>query len=125
MLFKQEPEIPEGIKTKISEVPVMNDKIINHLSELYGMPIMQVRDVIHFMGSYTRKVITDGLMETVMLPGFGKFAPNIKLLQLQKKRMREIRNRKYLLTLALKGKNINFVPQDNPITYNVNKDNLG
>src|ERR1700744_659333 len=125
MLFKQEPEIPEGIKTKISEVPVMNDKIINDLSELYGIPIMQVRDVIHFMGSYTRKVITDGLMETIMLPGFGKFAPNIKLLQSQKKRIREIRNRKYLLTLALKGKNINFVPQDNPITYNVNKDNLG
>jgi hypothetical protein len=110
----QNPEkIDENMRLKVAQVPVMNEKILQDLSKLYQMPIMQVRGIIDFMGRYTAKVITDGAMETVMLPGFGKFAPNIKRLQAIKKSMRNASNRHHLLHLALKGKNANFTPPVN------------
>lgn len=114
-------KISADMRLKIGQVPIMNEKILQDLSKLHQMPIMQVRGIIDFMGRYTKGVIEEGIMETVMLPGFGKFAPNIKRLQGIKKSMNGIKNGKQLLYLALKGKNINFVPEINPTEYTILK----
>lgn len=113
----QNPEkVDENMILRITQVPIMNDKIVHDIAAMNpDLGIMRVSHIIDFMGRYTSNVVKEGLMETVMLPGFGKFAPNIKLLQSQKRRIKEIKNGKYLLTLALKGRNINFKPQINPI----------
>lgn len=114
-VIQNQDKVDKDMRLKIKDIPIMNGKVIREIAALNDMNISQVDEIITFMGKYTANIISEGVMETVMLPYFGKFAPNIKMLQSSKKRMRDIKNKKYLLTLALKGKNINFVPQINPI----------
>jgi hypothetical protein len=112
----QHPErLDQNMILSIKQVPIMNDKIIAEVAALNDRSIMEVRGIIKFMGKYISNVIQEGAMETVMLPAFGRFTPNIKALQAMVKRINGIRNGKYLLELALRGKNINFTPEINPI----------
>lgn len=114
----QSPEsIHPSMILKIKDMPNANDRIKKEVAKYYDLKEDFVNDIVNFMGRYTADIIREGNMESVMLPHFGKFAPNMKMLQAKTKRIREVRNGKYMLELALRGKNINFIPQINPINY--------
>lgn len=114
----QNPEaLHPSMILKIGDMPNANERIVQEVSKFYDLSLTHSNEIINFMGGYIYNIIRAGMMETVMLPHFGKFAPNMKMLQAKVKRIRGIRNGKYMLELALKGKNINFRPQVNPITY--------
>lgn len=102
---------------KVSDMPLANDHIIKDICRYYDLPESMVQGIVNFMGRYCLGVVREGLMETIMLAGFGKFAPNIKMLQGKTKRIRAIQNGTQLLYLAIQGKNINFIPQINPIQH--------
>lgn len=116
-VIRNEDKLDSSMRTNIKHIPVVNDKIIHDIARLNKMNIADVTEIIRFMGRYTADIIGEGMMETVMLPYFGKFTPDIKALQGMKRRIRDVRSGKFLLELALKGKNINFKPQINPIMY--------
>jgi hypothetical protein len=114
----QNPEsVDPNIITKIGDVKNCNDEVVRHVARQSDMNIGDVEDILNFVGKYTKDVVTAGVMETVMLPYFGKITPNMKVLQGKVSRIRAIQNGSYLLELAVKGKNINFVPQINPINH--------
>lgn len=114
----QSPEaLDPNMKLKIKDIPLSNHAVIRHVAKVSEMNIADVEDILSFVGQYTKDVIQADMMETVMLPYFGKITPNVKALQGKTKRIRAISNRSYLLELAIRGKNINFVPQINPINH--------
>jgi len=116
----QNPEtLDPNMKLKIGDVPRANKEVIRHVAAQCNVNIEDVDDILSFIGQYTANVVREGTMETVMLPYFGKITPNIKMLQAKTSRIRAIQNRTYLLDLALQGKNINFVPQINPIKHEI------
>ncbi len=112
----QNPEaLQPGMILKIDDMQNANDTIIADLVKFFNLPEVEIRAITNFMGSYTKGVITDGLMETVMLPYFGKFTPKINYLQRKMKNIRDARSGKLLIELAIRGRNINFRPEINPI----------
>lgn len=114
----QNPEaLDPNMKLKVSDVKQSNPEVIRFVAAQSDRTIAEIEDVLSFIGQYTADVVREGTMETVMLPYFGKITPNIKMLQAKVKRIRAINNRSYLLDLALRGKNVNFVPQINPISH--------
>lgn len=114
----QDPNsIAPGMLLKIKDMAEGNDKVIAEVAKFFDTSISKTEEIINFMGSYVRGVIEEGNMETVMLPYFGKYTPNIKLLQAKTKRIRQIQNKSFALELAIRGRNINFIPQINPINH--------
>ena len=62
-------------KLSIKDVVVCNERIIKEVSALMKMEKKQVTEIVKFMGEFIAEAIQGGKMETVMLPGFGKFKP--------------------------------------------------
>jgi hypothetical protein len=120
-VVKKVVQNPDALKPnmilKVADMPCANEHIIQDICRYYDIPRSMAQGVINFMGRYCLGVVREGMMETIMLAGFGKFAPNIKMLQGKTKRIRAIQNGTQLLYLAIQGKNINFIPQINPIQH--------
>lgn len=68
------------IRTNIKQIPVVNEKLYKDTAAIHGTSTEQVEDIIKFIGGFIHDTINRGLMESVMLPGFGKFQPKRKLL---------------------------------------------
>lgn len=100
--------------TKVTDMPNGTQKVVHEVAHFYNIPINEVEDIITHVGKYIKQVVTGGTMETVCLPYFGKFAPNMKLLQAKTRRKRTVHNFSQLLELAIKGKQSNFKVQTNP-----------
>lgn len=119
--FKKVVRNPEkldpNMKLRILQIPQCNDRVAREVATRNDRNISEVEGIMLFVGKYIGARIKEGIMESVRLPAFGIFAPNIKLLQSIVKRKRMIANKTFLFELARKGKNINFVPQINPIDY--------
>lgn len=117
--FKKVIQSPEALRPgmilKVDDMVNANDAIIADLVKFFGMPETEIKKVTNYMGQYIKGVVTDGLMETVMLPYFGKFTPKIKFLQRKMANIRDARSGKLLVELAIRGRNINFRPEINPI----------
>lgn len=64
-----------------TDLKICNKRIIAHTAKMNKTTELQVADVLSFIGRYTRGVIMEGIMETVMLPYFGKFKPKVKELK--------------------------------------------
>lgn len=103
-----------GMITKVTDIPNATDKIITETAHFYGLNKSVAENIITFMGKYSYDVMTAGTMEAIALPHFGKFAPNLKLLQAKTRRKRSVHNFPQLLELAIKSKQTNFKPQVNP-----------
>lgn len=116
-VWRNAENLDPNLKLRIKDIPIANARLIREVASVKNRNIGEVEEIINFMGSYTANVIKEGVMETVMLPYFGKFTPNMKSLQGKVHRIRSIRDKTLLFELAMKGKNINFIPQINPITY--------
>lgn len=116
-VWRNAEKLDPNLKLRIKEIPIANDRLIREVASVKNQNIGTVDEIINFMGSYTANVIKDGTMETVMLPYFGKFTPNMRFLQNKVSRIRKVRDKTLLFELAMRGKNINFIPQINPINY--------
>lgn len=93
-------------RTSISEVPVMNDKIITETAKISKTGKGKVEDIMNFVGEYIKDVILKGTMETVMLPNFGKFMPKKNKLSAMRNKQINMANGKDMIFRAKKGQNI-------------------
>lgn len=67
--------------TSTKDLVLCNKRIISHTAKMHKTTEVQVSEILNFIGGYTRGVIARGIMETVMLPYFGKFKPKVKEIQ--------------------------------------------
>lgn len=88
--------------TNPGDLPVCNKKIISRIAKMNRTTETQVTEILSFIGKYTKEVITGGIMETVMLPYFGKFKPKVKELQAQAMMIREIKAGKHAIMKKLR-----------------------
>lgn len=91
-------------KLSIRDVNVSNDQIIKDVSGLLKLEKKQVTDIIKFMGEFIAEVIQGGKMETVMLPGFGKFKPRASEINRFRKSMLQKTSGMAPMYKALSGK---------------------
>jgi hypothetical protein len=75
--------VTQNVITSHTELKVCNKRIITHAAKMNKVPEELVEEVLSFVGGYTRRVIEAGIMETVMLPYFGKIKPKIALIEHQ------------------------------------------
>lgn len=59
---------------------IYNSRLYKHTSNLTGVEESLVENIIMFVGNYTKEAIRSGMMYSVMIPGFGKFMMNKKLI---------------------------------------------
>lgn len=67
--------------TSTKDLKVCNKRIIENTAKMAKVTEGQVEHILSFIGGYTKNVISQGIMETVMLPYFGKFRPKVKEIQ--------------------------------------------
>lgn len=91
------------IKTHINEVTVANGRLIHETALENGVKEKQVLDIVKHLGIFTADTMKRGLMEAVMIPGFGKFKPKKSMLQAKHKVQSNRRNGMDLLYRAAKG----------------------
>lgn len=92
-------------RTRISDVPVANERLYYEVAKLTKMSKTDVEDIVQFTGQYIADVISAGTMEGVMLPYFGKFTPKLsKLRGLHKKRQGKANGRNKIWYAMTKGK---------------------
>lgn len=91
-------------KLSIRDVNVANDQIIKDVSALLKLEKKQVTEIIKFMGEFIAGVIQNGKMETVMLPGFGKFKPRASEINKFRKSMLQKTSGMAPMYKALSGK---------------------
>ena len=91
-------------KLSIRDVNVANEQIIKDVSALLKMEKKQVTDIVKFMGEFIADVIQSGKMETVMLPGFGKFKPRASEINRFRKSMLQKTSGMAPMYRALSGK---------------------
>ena len=94
-------------KLSIKDVTVCNEQIIKDVSALMKMEKKNVTEIVKFMGEFIAGVIQNGKMETVMLPGFGKFKPRATEINKFRKSMLQKTSGMAPMYKALAGK---FVP---------------
>lgn len=70
-----------NIKTNIKEITVANKRLYKETAGLNKVEVEQVENIVEHMGKFIHDTIKRGLMETVMVPDFGKFRPKQKLLK--------------------------------------------
>lgn len=109
-------------KLKLTDVSEANDRIIAEVANFFGITIGKTDEIITFLGQYTKDLVEKGAMETILYPGFGRITPNIKALQAKIRRIQDVKSNKYLLELAMKGKNIHYYPQVNPVENEIVRD---
>lgn len=102
-----------NLRTSIKDIPVANDRLNHEVARTLKVTIHQVKETMNFVGLYTAEVIREGAMETVMLPGFGKFEPKVKAIRAFQKTARDKRNGKEIIVRALKGRK-NIIPKTPP-----------
>lgn len=90
-------------KTSIRDVPLANDRIYEEVARMNKTTKGEVMDIIGFVGSYIAEVIGKGTMETVMLPYFGKFKPQVRKVNALNKINANKRNGKDLIYRAMSG----------------------
>jgi nucleoid DNA-binding protein len=98
------------LRTSIKDVPIANDRITHEVSRLQKVPQTEVRKIMAFVGEYITGVIREGAMETVMLPGFGKFKPKPKAIRAYQNTAMQKRNGKEIVIRALRGRK-NIIPK--------------
>jgi nucleoid DNA-binding protein len=90
-------------KTRITEIEVVNDKLYESVARNTKETVEDVRNAVKFTGSFIADVISEGKMQGVMLPYFGKFQPKPKVLAAMKeKRMHHMQGVTEVVK-ALKG----------------------
>jgi hypothetical protein len=90
-------------KTKISDIPVANERLYEETARLTKTKVSHVEEIIEFTGKFVADTIAAGTMQAVMLPYFGKFRPKIKYLRRLKQIERTRENGTRALYLAMKG----------------------
>ena len=88
----------------IKEVPVSNKKILAETAALSRVDLEMTEDIIKFVGEYIAARITEGRMEEVMIPYFGKFVPRIDVIKKRTQEKMERANGLDKIKRALKGK---------------------
>lgn len=113
-----------NLRTSIKDIPLANDRIISEVAKTHfnttdheSVKVGQtnVRNIMNFVGHYIAGVIREGSMETVMLPGFGKFEPKPMKIRAYQKAARDKRNGKEIISKALRGKRKLTPPKDEAI----------
>lgn len=114
--FVVNPElIRPGMITKVTDMPNATEKVVTEVAHFFNITKGETEEILTFMGKYIKNVMGEGTMEAIALPHFGKFAPNIKLLQAKTRRKRTVHNCNQLLELAIRSKQTNFKQQPNAL----------
>ena len=92
------------MKLSINEVPVCNERILKETALENKISKAEVEDIVKFIGQFIHEKITDGRMEGVMLPEFGKFKPKRKKVIGRHKRMSSKENGTENMYRAIVGK---------------------
>ncbi len=92
-----------AIKTNIKEVTVANERLCKETAMENKVDPKMVEDIIKGIGNFIAGTMKEGLMQGVMLPGFGKFRPKVKLIQAKHKVEANRRNGMDLLYRAVHG----------------------
>lgn len=92
-------------RTHIKDIPLVNEKLYQEVAKANRISPSMCKDIIEHVGHYITKTIKKGQMESVMLPGFGKFKPKIKHLRaLHKLTLNKGTNGKEQIFRILNGK---------------------
>jgi len=73
-------------KTRITQIDVVNDKLYVSVARSTKETVEDVRNAIKFTGAFISNVISEGKMQGVMLPYFGKFQPKPRVLAAMKEK---------------------------------------
>ena len=95
-----------GFRTSITDIPVCNDRLVKEVALLHRLEQSEVRAMTEFIGHYIARVISDGSMEAVMIPHFGKFKPKKRKIETAAKVKANESNGMDLLFRALTGKQL-------------------
>lgn len=94
------------MKTNIKDIPVANTRLLRETSlETKENPKL-VEEAIKFVGTFISDTMAHGMMETVMIPEFGKFKPKQKVILAKKKIQNNQKTGMDLLYRAVTGKKI-------------------
>lgn len=91
-------------KLSIKDIPVANERLYEEVAKITKQKKGDVRDMIEFIGSYIADRITDGDMEGVMVPYFGKFRPKHRQLKAIKRAQALKANGMDIVFKAIQGK---------------------
>ena len=92
------------LKTNIKDIPLANDSLYEEVARYNRTTKGRVQDIMEFVGAYTAAVIREGMMESVMLPYFGRFRPKPKKLQANKRSLERMKNGTDMLWRMAKGR---------------------
>lgn len=59
-------------------MPELKDEIIDKLSNKYHLSKKEIQDVVDYQFRFTANIIKEGNFDSVRLPYFGAFKPNLK-----------------------------------------------
>jgi nucleoid DNA-binding protein len=65
----------QGVKQSIKQITVANKKVLKETAAITNTRLDDVTEIIDFVTGYVTKKISEGRMEGVMIPYFGKFQP--------------------------------------------------
>lgn len=65
-------------KSKQSEIPVANERLIEEVASEFGMSKAQVKDITSVQGEFTARIMRGGGLEGVMWPLFGKIKVKVQ-----------------------------------------------
>lgn len=94
-------EVKENVPTSHTQLPSCNKQVISYTAQMNRTTEVQVKDILYFIGRYTHDVLEKGIMETVMLPYFGKFKPKVHELR-AKAMLKEKLTGKHLILRAIR-----------------------
>lgn len=90
-------------KVKLAQIPVANDRIYGEIAKINRMNKGDVETMVIHLGQFIAKTITNGQMQGVMIPYFGKFQPKPRYINNKKRIHRMLDNGTFGLHKALKG----------------------
>lgn len=103
-------KVVRSVETKCiissTDLPVCNKRLIEYTAKVNRTTEGQVSDILTFIGKYTHGVIARGVMETVMLPYFGKFKPKVKELQARALMLQGLQSGKHAILKEIRKQQI-------------------
>lgn len=95
-----------AVKTNIKEVTVANNRLYFETALENKVEQQVVEDMVKHLGRFIAAAMKRGLMEAVMIPGFGKFKPKKSLIKARHKINSNRRSGMDLIYRAAKGMDI-------------------
>lgn len=107
-------------RINITEIPVSNEKLYTEVARMTKENRDDVQSAIEFVGTFVAATISSGMMQSVMIPYFGKFKPKVRMLRaIKEKEMMRLQGISEMVK-AIKGKKPG--PSEKTLKYKKIKD---